>query len=929
MSAASEALPFQQCVPPAPHDPRSGAPGTRRLSRSAKVYVALLGAGTLAAVMPLYARAPASRGDWVAFALLATAATLAQLFPVPSPRGMTYHTSVVFLVAAALLLPPELLVLIPVIQTVPEWIKERHAWPTQAFNIANYTLDSLAAWEAARLVLDQRLIANADARFAAAGLAACLAFVVANHALVALILHAGSGRDLRATGLFSVESISIDLVLTMLGLSLAAFWTWNPWLVSAALAPLVVVHRSLSVSQLQAEARVDPKTGLYNARYFATALTAELARAARFERPLSLIMADLDLLRDVNNTYGHLAGDAVIQGIAGIFRDQLRHYDVPARFGGEEFSILLPETASQDAHEIAERIRRAVAEHAFEVETTAAPLRVTVSIGVASFPDDGADANDLIHQADLAVYRAKLQGRNRVLAASAEPLLLQSRPARALRLRAVRSDAAESTPDPTRSPGVDAPAPDVRRSRLHDLASVRLTPFAGAVVVVVAAVGGLGTVAGLAGLLLSAPGQTLGLLALVALVAGGEALSFELAEVEGAISVGTVGALAGAALFGYRAALPLALTIAAVRWSDRRTPLQHVLYSVGTLSLSGLAAAAVFSLGGGSSAAGQLGTTALGILAGAAHFVVSTGLVGLATAAERGRGAEALVRDRLAALLPHHLVYGLIGAVIGVAYESAGLYAFALFAVPVLLMRRTQEAYLQHTQRSARRLHEAAETINSQNVSLERANQLLRERTTAAMESLSATVDARDAYTAGHSRRVQQLSLAIGNVLGLSDPELDLLGHAALFHDIGKLAVPDSILLKPGSLTPDERRLIQSHAEEGARIIGRLGFLGDAVPAIRHHHERWDGHGYPNGLAGEDIPLGARIIHVADALDSMLTTRIYRAARPTRDALTELHRETGTQFCPRCVAALDTLFPLDTPIHQLQPVPQHPLLAAG
>ena len=138
------------------------------------------------------------------------------------------------------------------------------------------------------------------------------------------------------------ESISVDLVLTILGVSLAAFWNWNPWLDLRALAPLVVVHRSLSVPQLQAEARVDPKTGLYNARYFATTLAAEIARAARFERPMSLIMADLDLLRDINNSYGHLAGDAVLKGIAEIFRQQLRHYDVPARFGGEEFSILLP-----------------------------------------------------------------------------------------------------------------------------------------------------------------------------------------------------------------------------------------------------------------------------------------------------------------------------------------------------------------------------------------------------------------------------------------------------------------------------------------------------------------------------------------------------------------------------------------------------------
>jgi putative nucleotidyltransferase with HDIG domain len=175
------------------------------------------------------------------------------------------------------------------------------------------------------------------------------------------------------------------------------------------------------------------------------------------------------------------------------------------------------------------------------------------------------------------------------------------------------------------------------------------------------------------------------------------------------------------------------------------------------------------------------------------------------------------------------------------------------------------------------------------------------------MESLSATVDARDAYTAGHSRRVQQLSLAIGRKLDLSNAELELLGHAALFHDIGKLGMPDAILLKPSSLTDDEWKVMASHAAEGASIINRLGFLSDAVPAIRHHHERFDGGGYPDGLAGDDIPLGARIIHVADAFDSMLTTRVYRPARPAHEALVELQVNSGTQFCPRCVTALEAL----------------------
>ncbi len=241
-------------------------------------------------------------------------------------------------------------------------------------------------------------------------------------------------------------------------------------------------------------------------------------------------------------------------------------------------------------------------------------------------------------------------------------------------------------------------------------------------------------------------------------------------------------------------------------------------------------------------------------------------------------------------------------------------------------MRKTMAAYLGHTEKSTKKLRQAAETIRSQNVSLEQANRLLKERSTAAMESLSATVDARDAYTAGHSRRVQQLALAIGRELRLSLAELDLLGHAALFHDIGKLAIPDAVLLKPSTLSSDEWALMQRHAEEGARIIDRLGFLDDAVPSIRHHHERWDGAGYPDGLAGEEIPLGARIIHVADALDSMLTNRIYRTARPAADAREQLRGGAGSQFCPRCIGALERLLDGDESHKQ---VAKSPLAAAS
>ncbi len=884
-------------------DHASSAERSSKLPPKALAYLVVVAAAAVAVTAPFLAGLDRNTGGWLEFGLLAASVAIAQFYVVRTPGNRSYHTTGVFLIAAALLVSPALLAVMPLIQHIPEWLRSRGTWYVQITNILVFTIATMSAWGAADLILGaEGLIGSDNARFALAGTAASVVLVVLNSALLAPMIRWVNGHPMRQ--LFSYQTLSTEFVFAALGVVLAAFWTVNPWLVPFAIAPLLLIHRALSVPQLQAEARVDPKTGLFNARYFASALSEELGRAQRFERPLSLIMADLDLLREINNTYGHLAGDAVLKGIAEVFRAELRHYDVPARFGGEEFSILLPETPPEQALEIAERIRRAVAERLYDVETSSEPIRATVSIGVAGYPKDAQDPNALIHQADLAVYRAKLQGRNRVLGASSEPLLMPAD--RTQRLVAVPEEGDHREPL-ARVP--EALPEQERRHTAHTTTGPRFLQLSARLGVLVGLVSFFGVSAGVLGAVFGGSTDLIGLLAVVALVGIGEALALELDD--GSISVSAVGMLAGAALFGPRAALVLALTTAVVQWSALRPAIHHVLFNVGTLAIASIAASAVFTLGfdGG---VGELITVGAGIAAGATYFAVNTGFVSLALAFEGRERWWRVWHERFLWLAPHYIVYGFIGGVIAIGYHAAGLYALAVFAVPLLLMRKTQEAYLSHTRRSAQKLRQAAETIHTQNVSLEQANRLLKERSTAAMESLSATVDARDAYTAGHSRRVQQLALAIGRELGLSQVELDLLGHAALFHDIGKLAIPDSILLKPASLTEEEWALMQRHADEGARIIDRLGFLGDAVPAIRHHHERFDGTGYPDRLRHEEIPLGARIIHVADALDSMLTTRIYRAARPLEEALSELRSAAGTQFCPRCVGALERILPLET-----------------
>ncbi|HYX76761.1 MAG TPA: HD-GYP domain-containing protein, partial [Gaiellaceae bacterium] len=172
-----------------------------------------------------------------------------------------------------------------------------------------------------------------------------------------------------------------------------------------------------------------------------------------------------------------------------------------------------------------------------------------------------------------------------------------------------------------------------------------------------------------------------------------------------------------------------------------------------------------------------------------------------------------------------------------------------------------------------------------------------------AVETLNATVDARDPYTAGHSQRVQEIAVSIALELGIDGRQLDAISHAGLFHDIGKLGVPDAILTKPAALTDEEYAQMKRHPADGADIVAKFGRLRQAVPLIRHHHERWDGRGYPEGLAADAIPLGAAIVGLADAWDAMTTDRPYHRALDPAEAEDELRTHRGTQFSPAVVDA--------------------------
>jgi cyclic di-GMP phosphodiesterase len=212
----------------------------------------------------------------------------------------------------------------------------------------------------------------------------------------------------------------------------------------------------------------------------------------------------------------------------------------------------------------------------------------------------------------------------------------------------------------------------------------------------------------------------------------------------------------------------------------------------------------------------------------------------------------------------------------------------------LLLERRQYQALLE------RRVEEATRD-------LQRAFQQLKDTYRATLETLGAALDSRDVGTEAHSRRVHGYAMVTAREHGVAEENLGDLAHGVLLHDIGKIGIPDAILLKPGPLTKDEWTIMRRHPEIGKRLIENIPFLKGAVPIVYCHHERWDGNGYPQGLREEDIPLGARIFAVVDAFDAMTFDRPYSRAVPLDAARAEIRRCAGSHFDPAVVESFSRI----------------------
>jgi diguanylate cyclase (GGDEF)-like protein/putative nucleotidyltransferase with HDIG domain len=538
----------------------------------------------------------------------------------------------------------------------------------------------------------------------------------------------------------------------------------------------VACRNAHDLAAAQRAAARDSLTGCLNHGALQSRLREEISRAERGGEPFTIALVDLDDFKQINERFGHLAGDTVLRSVGELLRGSVRLHDQVARFGGDEFALLLTGTEESEARKVVERALDALGE---------APLpsgrELRASAGIAQWRL-GEQATSLIDEADEALRAAK---RERRTVAVARPHVHphDDRP-----------------PETAGDHDTDQRWRVQRRLRRLATASAlgaKLTRLLDAEAIANVAAQDLHEVLGFPRCSLAElrDGQV------VAIANAGDDkpdAPWVQPQDEGAI---------GRCLRERRPVLV---------HDSARDPLYRRALETGTRS----ELAVPLYVGG------------------------------------RLWGAIDVRSTRVTAFDPDDAqLVQTVADHVGAALHTAELY------------QGLEESYV------------------------------------GTAEALAAALEAKDDYTADHARSIAELAVAVGQELGLDDAAVRDLRFGAVFHDIGKIAIPDAILNKPGPLTDEEHRIMERHPVAGEQILRPVPFFADVRRIVRHDHERWDGTGYPDGLRGPQIPLGARIVFVVDAYHAMVSDRPYREAIPEPDAREELRRSAGSQFDPDVVEA--------------------------
>ncbi len=518
----------------------------------------------------------------------------------------------------------------------------------------------------------------------------------------------------------------------------------------------------------------DSLTGLYNRRYFEGEMRKTWLLTQRYANPMGLLVIDVDGLKALNDSYGHLTGDAILEELSQVVVRTARATDTVARYGGDEMVVILPNADARQAESCAHRVLSAVSEHVFCREKH--PLHVSVSIGVSTSVDPGVEKeSDLFTLADRAVFLAKENGRGQVC--TTQQLLAQKTPReRSARDIALMAPAEEVSPEQRGLVLIVDDEPAICQTfeaMLSDKFAVMTTTSAHEAIRMVQ------EQAGDIDLIMT---------------------DLRMPEMDGIELLEAVRKLS-----------PDIVTIVVTGFSSTE---------------NAIAAMRV----------GAYDFVRKPVDFGELEFVIKRGV-------ERRR------------------------------------------------LQRQVEDYRQHLE----------SMLDQRTKSLREAFSALEGSYMATMEVLSKILAVRESTTAQHDNRVGEYSVFLARRLNVSDDEILTIRRGALLHDIGKIGIPDAVLLKPGPLTPQEWVLMKQHPVTGYQILSSIPFLKKEAEMVYSHHERYDGKGYPRGLAQSAICLGARIFAVADSFDAMRSDRVYRKALSLDQTVEEIRKASGTQFDPAVV----------------------------
>ena len=686
-------------------------------------------------------------------------------------------------------------------------------------------------------------------------------------------------------------------------------------------------------ARLEHQARTDSLTGLFNHSVFYERLLQSLQETSRTHIPLAVLMLDIDDFKHVNDVHGHAVGDELLRFLAEAMRAIVRPEDVICRLGGEEFAVVMEGCGGDDAVRVAERVQTRLAAVDFP-----SIGRMTVSVGLALGPEHAMNPRELAACAEAAMMTAKAQGKNQVVLYTEEGSkrpdapgierdvrsiahlkMLQSLTGKLNRLNDVREIG-------------DAIAAELRS--LVDYHNCRVFVSDGDELIPVAFLGELTS---------SAESLSFDLLR----ISVGEGITGRCAELGESIVV----ADAANCEFGRQIE-----GTDSIEESLLAVPLRYGTRVVGVIVVSklglnqfdeddvrllevlaGHAAVAVenASLYESARREADSATSLLEFGRELAILVDLDDIVGRVTAlsaeilgsrhtsfyfeldgelrlrAEFGHSPE--VAEKLAArALPLDALdvqrdpyvaepWDYEPAIGGEAPVPGGRYAVAPLDVDgragCLIALVERDDFGERELGLLGGLAQQAKLAIANASSYEGLERTL----VSTVEALANALEANDEYTSTHARWITDLSLRVGRELGLDERALKHLELGALLHDIGKIGIPSDVLSKPGRLTAAERKIVETHPELGERIIAPIDRLQVVRPIVRHCHERWDGLGYPDGVAGEDIPLESRIIFVCDAYHAMTTDRPYRRRLSHREAIRRLTAASGSQFDPHVV----------------------------